>query len=64
MNFTEMIAKGLKEHCEYWGHDYIEELKENCSVRNFYKLFCKITNIYFVSDGNGYHDFSEGVNYI
>lgn len=63
MNFTEMVAKGLRQHCEYWGYDYIEKLKENCSVQNFHKLFCKITSTYTVNDGSGYYDFNEGVNH-
>ena len=63
MNFTEMVARGRRFHCEYWGPDYIEKLKENCSVQNFHKLFCKITSLYYVNDGNECYDFSEGVNH-
>ena len=62
INFIELVANGLKAHCKYWNYDYIEKLKKNNSVQNFYKVFCKITNTYFIDDGNGYCDFSEGVN--
>lgn len=63
MNFTEMVAKGLRQHCKYWKYDYIEKLKEICSVQNFNKLFLKITSTYNVNDGNELYDFSEGVNH-
>lgn len=63
MNYIEIVANGLKEHCKYWGHDYIERLKEDRSIHNFYKLFCKITSIYFVNDGSGYCDLSDNVNH-
>ncbi len=62
INYIELVAIGIKAHCEYWGCDYIEKLRENNSIQNFYKVFCKITNTYYVDDGKGYCDFSEGVN--
>lgn len=62
INYLELVADGLKAHCKYWGHDYIERLRENNSIQNFYKVFCKITNTYFVDDGSGYCDFGENVN--
>ena len=61
-NYLELVAKGIKAYCEHWGYDYIEKLKENNSIQNFYKVFCKITYTYFVDDGSGYCDFREGVN--
>ena len=61
-NYLEIVANGIKEYCEHYGYDYIEKLKENNSINNFYKVFCKITYTYFVDDGNGYCDFREGVN--
>ena len=62
LDFVEIVAKGLKEHCKYWGYDYIERLRENSSIQNFYKVFCKITNTYFVDDGSGYCDFGDNVS--
>lgn len=56
MNYVEIVADGLKKHCEYWGYDYIEKLKENDSAHNFYKLFCQTTNTYFVNTGSECHD--------
>ncbi len=63
INFAEMIANGLKKHCEYWGHDHIESLRKNNSIHNFYKLFCKVTSTYYVDDGIGYIDFSDNVTH-
>lgn len=63
MNYTEMIAKGLKQHCDYWGLCHIEKLKENCSVQNFHKFFCCVTNTFYVNDGNAYYDFNENTNH-
>lgn len=62
INYLELVSKGIKAYCEHWGYDHIEKLKENNSIQNFYKVFCKITYTYFVDDGSGYCDFREGVN--
>lgn len=49
MNYAEIVANGLKEHCEEWGHeDYLERLKQDNSIKNFRKLFFKITHLYYV----------------
>lgn len=63
MNYTEMIAKGLKQHCEFWEYDHINKLKEDCSLRNFHKLFCGVTNTYFINEGDSYFTFGKDVNY-
>ena len=63
INFTEMVAVGLKRHCEYLGHNDIEKLKENSSISNFYRLFCKITSTYFINDGNEQYDFGDSVEH-
>ena len=62
INYLALVANGIKAHCEHWDNDYIEKLRKNNSIQNFYKVFCKITNTYYVDDGKGYCDFSEGVN--
>lgn len=49
INFVEIVANGLKEHCEKWGHnDKLEELKKDSSAKNFRKLFFKVTHLYYV----------------
>lgn len=63
INYLELVADGLKAHCEYWGHDYIERLRENHSIHNFYKVFCKITNTYYVNTGSECYDCSDGVDH-
>lgn len=63
INYLELVADGLKAHCEYWGQGYIEKLRENSSIHNFYKIFCKITNTYYVNTGSERYDFSDNVDY-
>jgi len=63
INYLELVADGLKEHCKYWGHGYIERLRENNSIQNFYKVFCKVTNTYYVNNGSGEYDFSDNIDY-
>ena len=47
INFPQLIADELIKHCERWGYDYVERLKENCG-KQFYAIFCGITKTYFV----------------
>lgn len=56
LNFIEIVANGLKEHCSEWDYDWIEKLKVNGSVKNFRKLFFKITHLYYIfHQGNCYN---------
>lgn len=57
--FSHYIADNLIEHCYQWGYDWIEQLKEDKTVENFYKLFCRITNTYYFDIGEDYY----GVNF-
>lgn len=63
INYLELVADGLKAYCKHWDHDYIERLKENNSVHNFYKVFCKITNTYYINTGSEIYDFSDNVDH-
>lgn len=51
LDFSRHIAEYLIEHCNEWKYDHIEKLKENKTVENFYRIFCKITKTYFVRIG-------------
>ncbi len=56
LNFVEIVANGLKEHCAHWGYDWIEKLKADSSVKNFRRLFFKITHLYYIFyQGNCYN---------
>lgn len=47
-DFVEIVANGLKVHCVKWGHnEKLIKLKQDDSVKNFRKLFCNITNLYY-----------------
>lgn len=49
INYVEFVADGLKKHCEKWGYkDRLKELKKDSSIKNFRKLFFKITHLYYV----------------
>lgn len=39
INFVEIVAHGLKDYCTAWGHEWIEKLKNDSSIKNFRKLF-------------------------
>lgn len=47
INFPQLIADELVKHCEKWGYDYVERLKQQ-GGRQFYNIFCRITKTYFV----------------
>ena len=47
-DFICIVAEGLKKHCEEWGYDWIEKLKADNSIKNFRRLFFKITHLYYV----------------
>ncbi|MDE7309598.1 MAG: hypothetical protein K2N61_13245 [Lachnospiraceae bacterium] len=49
-NFPQLIADELVKHCEKWGYDYVERLKQQ-GGRQFYNIFCRITKTYFVHKG-------------
>lgn len=51
-DFIRIVADGLKKHCEKWNYDWIEILKLNSSIKNFRKLFFKITHLYYISFGD------------
>lgn len=56
LNFVEIVANGLKEHCIQWGYDWIEKLKVDSSVKNFRRLFFNITHLYYIFyQGNCYN---------
>ncbi len=48
-DFIQIVADGLKEHCEEWNYNWIDSLKLNSSIKNFRKLFFKVTHLYYVS---------------
>lgn len=54
-NFPLLIASGLKKYCTTWGYPWLERLRKNNTSENFYKLFCKITRIYFVNSSTDYY---------
>lgn len=69
INYIEIVANGLKEHCKEWGHgDEIEKLKQDSSVKNFRKLFFKVTHLYYVSLEDDYYnvtfDKKENIAYV
>lgn len=47
VDFPHLIANELIKYCERWGYNFIEQLKQQ-DGKQFYKIFCKITNTYFV----------------
>lgn len=46
-NFPNLIAAELIKHCEKWGYDFVQKLKEN-NGKDFYKIFCRVTKTYYV----------------
>lgn len=48
-DFICIVAEELKKHCEQWGYDWIGKLKADNSIKNFRRLFFKITHLYYVS---------------
>lgn len=49
------LAKGLIEHCNNWGYDFVDNLMAKPTEDNFIKQFCKITyDYYFKNDGDTY----------
>lgn len=48
INYLKVVADGLRRHCDKWDCDWIEKLKKDPSVKNFRKLFFKITHLYYV----------------
>ena len=48
IDYLEIVADGLKKHCDEWGYDWIEKLKNDSSVKNFRKLFFNVTHLYYV----------------
>ena len=46
--YIQMIVNGLQEHCERWNYDWMEKLKEECTVKTFFKFFTKVTKTYFI----------------
>ena len=58
-DYSRYIAEELIEHCHQWGYDWIEKLKEDKTVENFYRIFCKITKTYYFHIGADYY----GVNF-
>lgn len=47
IDFPQFIADDLVKHCEKWGYDFVEQLKEK-GGEQFYNIFCRITKTYFV----------------
>lgn len=47
IDFAQLIADGLSNHCKKWGYDFVERLKES-NGKQFYNIFCRITKTYYV----------------
>lgn len=56
INFVEIVARGLKDYCIIWGHEWIEELQKDSSVKNFRKLFFRVTHTYYVHYQDVFYD--------
>ena len=51
------IVEYLKKKCEYWKHDWIEEIQKDRTVKTFMNTVCKITKThYFRTDGKDLYD--------
>lgn len=68
IDYLEIVANGLKNHCKKWDYDWLEKLKKDSSAKNFRKLFFKVTHLYYVAfEDNHYNvsfDKKEDVAYV
>lgn len=64
LDYLEIVAEGLKKYCDEWDYDWIAKLKEDSSVKNFRKLFFKITHLFYIHYQNNCYNvtFSKGDN--
>lgn len=55
-NYTKYIAEHLMEHCKRWGYNHIDKLAEHKTPEHFYRIFCKLTKIYYAPIGEDYYN--------
>lgn len=46
-NYIKYFAKGLRAYCEYWGSDWLEQIKANPTIEMVYKTICRFTKNHF-----------------
>lgn len=55
-DYLQMIVVGLRKYCTSWNYDWLEKLKEECTVKTFFKLFTKVTKTYFFEWESTYYN--------
>lgn len=56
VNYVDVVAEGLKKHCDKWGHDWLQKLKNDSSIKNFRKLFFNVSHLYYVHDQDDFYN--------
>ena len=54
--YVKYFAKGLKAYCEYWGSDWLEQIKRNPTVEMICKTICRFTKTHFFNFEGIYFD--------